>query len=56
MGWDIWCINSGNFDRILDVPKMVQYREPFFNGTLQEVGFGNSFVYTLYVPTHCTAF
>ena len=28
-----------------DVPKMVQKREPFLNGTLREVGFGKSFAY-----------
>jgi len=31
------------------VPKMVQYREPFLNGTLLEVGFGKSFAYKLYI-------
>ena len=31
-----------------DVPKMVQYREPFLYGTLREVGFGKSFAYKHY--------
>jgi len=44
-------IRSGTFHRILDVPKMGQYRDPFLNGTLLEVGFGKSFAYKTY-PTH----
>ena len=31
-----------------DVPKMVQKREPFLDGTLREVGFGKSFAYKQY--------
>ena len=38
-------ISSGSFDRILDVPKMGQKRDPFLNGTLREVGFGKAFAY-----------
>jgi len=45
---DIEFISSGTFDRILDVPKMVQYREPFLHGILRKVGFGKSFAYKLY--------